>query len=86
MKGEYNMATIPSEKEILVREATEELINDIFELIEGIFNFHMVKSKDTELMKIWYEIVNESKSFGYKRNCFKKEFIDKVYERLVKII
>lgn len=81
------MATIPNEKECLIRIVCREIVSDIAEMlsrmtIEELYNFRYLPFVDTWLETLYDNQVWFSVPSIYMKKV-KKEFMEKVIDRVV---
>lgn len=79
------MAVIPSEKQTLVRQANKKLFEELYNLFE-FWDIGLWEDTPTsELAEIWCETIREFCPVKYSERTLKKEFVNKIMERLVDV-
>lgn len=79
------MATIPSPKESMIRIANQKLFDDLYNLFN---EWDIGLWKDTtvsELADIWVETIEQFSPTIYSENTVKREFVNTIIKRLVKL-
>lgn len=79
------MATIPSPEECLIRKANQKLFEELYNLFD-YWDIGLWKDTDmSELAEIWVETIEQCSPVLYDENTVKKEFVNKIMERMVDI-